>query len=91
MGNPIPILDEKFDWDADVFNFKFEIGLSPDLKLISILKPPIYHKINVENKIIEERITYLQQQYGELKDEKKIDTSELMFEFSSKKKISIKK
>ena len=33
LGNPIPILDEEFDWDADVFNFKFEIGLSPDLKI----------------------------------------------------------
>ena len=93
LGNPIPILDEKFDWDADVFNFKFEIGLSPDLKInFNFKKPAIYHKINVENKIIEERITYLQQQYGELKDEKKIsDTSELMFEFSSKEENINKK
>ena len=93
LGNPIPILDEKFDWGADVFNFKFEIGLSPDLKInFNFKKPAIYHKINVENKIIEERITYLQQQYGELKDEKKIsDTSELMFEFSSKEENINKK
>ena len=93
LGNPIPILEEKFDWDADVFNFKFEIGLSPDLKInFNFKKPAIYHKINVENKIIEERITYLQQQYGELKDEKKIsDTSELMFEFSSKEENINKK
>ena len=93
LGNPIPILDEKFDWDADVFNFKFEIGLSPDLKInFNFKKPAIYHKINVENKIIEERIIYLQQQYGELKDEKKIsDTSELMFEFSSKEENINKK
>lgn len=93
LGNPIPILEEKFDWDADVFNFKFEIGLSPDLKInFNFKKPAIYHKINVENKIIEERITYLQQQYGELKDEKKIsETSELMFEFSSKEENINKK
>ena len=93
LGNPIPILDEKFDWDADVFNFKFEIGLSPDLKInLNFKKPAIYLKINVENKNIEERITYLQQQYGELKDEKKIsDTSELMFEFSSKEENINKK
>ena len=93
LGNPIPILDEKFDWGADVFNFKFEVGLRPDLKInFNFKKPAIYHKINVENKIIEERITYLQQQYGELKDEKKIsDTSELMFEFSSKEENINKK
>ncbi len=86
LGNPVPILDEKFNWDTDVFNFKFEIGLSPNLKLnLNFKKPPIYHKISIENKTIEERINYLQQQYGELKDEKKIsDYSELMFEFSSK-------
>ena len=93
LGNPIPTKDEKFDWDSDVFNFKFEIGLSPDLKInFNFKKPAIYLKINVENKIIEERITYLQQQYGELKDEKKIsDTSELMFEFSSKEENINKK
>ena len=86
LGNPVPILDEKFDWNIDVFNFKFEIGLSPKIKVdLNFKKSPIYHKINIENKIIEERINYLQQQYGELKDEKKIsDASELMFEFSSK-------
>ena len=93
LGNPIPILEEKFDWNADVFNFEFEIGLSPDIKInFNFKNPAIYHKINVENKIIEERITYLQQQYGELKDEKKIsDTSELMFEFSSKEENINKK
>ena len=93
LGNPIPILDEKFDWNTDVFNFKFEIGLSPKLKIdLDFKKSVIYHKINVENKIIEERIDYLQQQYGELKDESKIsDTSELMFEFSSKEENIDKK
>ena len=86
LGNPVPILDEKFDWNIDVFNFKFEIGLSPKIKVdLNFKKSPIYHKINIEKKIINERIGYLQQQYGELKDEKKIsDASELMFEFSSK-------
>ena len=70
----------------DVFKFKFEIGLSPNIKVnLNFKNSVIYHKINIENKIIEERIVYLQQQYGELKDEKKIsDISELMFEFSSK-------
>ena len=93
LGNPIPMLDEKFDWNTDVFSFKFEIGLSPNLKIdLNFKKSVIYHKINVENKIIEERIDYLQQQYGELKDENKIsDTSELMFEFSSKEENIDKK
>ena len=97
MGNPIPILDEKLDWNSDIFNFKFEIGLSPDVKVnFNFKKPAIYHKINTENKIIEERINYLQEQHGELKDEKKIsDVSELTFEFTSSeeninKKLTLK-
>ena len=74
-------------WSGDLnLIFKFEIGLSPKIKVdLNFKKSPIYHKINIENKIIEERIDYLQQQYGELKGEKNIsDASELMFEFSSK-------
>ena len=85
LGNPVPILDEKFDWNADVFKFKFEIGLSPNLKVnLNFKKSVIYHKINTENKIVQERINYLLEQHGELKDEKKIsDISELTFEFTS--------
>ena len=93
LGNPVPILDERFDWNKDAFNFKFEIGLSPKLKLnLNFKKQPTYHKISIENKVVEERINYLQQQYGQLKDEKKIsDYSELMFEFSSKQENIDKK
>ena len=93
LGNPVPILDEKFDWNADVFKFKFEIGLSPNLKVnLNFKKSVIYHKINTENKIVQERINYLQEQHGELKDEKKIsDISELTFEFTSDKEDINKK
>ncbi|MDC3050897.1 trigger factor [Bacteroidota bacterium] len=93
LGNPIPILDEKLDWNADVLIFKFEVGLSPNLEVdLNFKNSLIYHKINVENKVIEERIDYLQQQYGELKDEKKIsDTSELIFKFTSKEENIDKK
>ena len=97
LGNPIPILDEKLDWNSDIFNFKFEIGLSPDVKVsFNFKKPAIYHKINIENKVIDERIHYMQEQHGKLKDEKKISNiSELTFEFTSKeeninKKLTIK-
>ncbi len=85
LGNPLPVTDEKFDWNTDDFNFKFDIGLSPKIKVdLNFKKSMIYHKINIENKIIEERIHYLQEQYGEFKDEKKVsDISELTFKFSS--------
>ena len=97
LGNPIPISNEKLDWNSDIFNFKFEIGLSPDVKVsFNFKKPAIYHKINIENKVIEERIHYMQEQHGKLRDEKKISNiSELTFEFTSKeeninKKLTIK-
>ena len=85
LGNPLPVTDEKFDWNTDDFNFKFDIGLSPKIKVdLNFKKSMIYHKINIENKIIEERIHYLQEQYGLFKDEKKVsDISELTFKFSS--------
>ena len=85
LGNPLPVTDEKFDWNTDDFNFKFDIGLSPKIKVdLNFKKSMTYHKINIENKIIEERIHYLQEQYGLFKDEKKVsDISELTFKFSS--------
>tara|TARA_B100000575_G_scaffold68270_1_gene52791 strand:- start:2636 stop:3964 length:1329 start_codon:yes stop_codon:yes gene_type:complete len=93
LGNPIPILDRKIDWNEEVFNFKFEVGLRPELKVnLNFEKSVIYYKINIEDQIVEERINFFQQQHGELKDEKKIsDNSELMFEFSSKEENIDKK
>src|SRR5690625_5540118 len=30
LGNPLPIADESFDWDADQLKFEFELGLAPE-------------------------------------------------------------
>ena len=29
LGNPIPRMQEDFNWEAEVFSFEFELGLAP--------------------------------------------------------------
>ena len=56
LGNPVPILDEKFDWNKDVFNFfKREEIKSGELELIFLDAP--YKEENIE--IILENIVKL--------------------------------
>src|SRR5690606_10058673 len=33
LGNPLPVIKDDFNWDADTLTFDFELGLSPDFEI----------------------------------------------------------
>jgi trigger factor len=33
LGNPLPIVKENFDWDAEIFSLEFELGLAPQFEV----------------------------------------------------------
>ena len=33
LGNPIPVVTESIDWDAEQFSFDFELGLAPEFSV----------------------------------------------------------
>jgi trigger factor len=33
LGNPLPIVKENFNWDAEIFSFEFELGLAPQFEV----------------------------------------------------------
>lgn len=67
LGSPLPTPQDDIDWDAETISFNFEIGLSPefDIKLKGRKAIPHYI-IQADDKLIQDQITNIQKQYGQL-------------------------
>jgi trigger factor len=70
LGNPIPSQDDNFKGDfnkPDVFEFKYEIGLAPEIKVpLSGKNKFDYVKVKVDDTLIDQQISDLRRRYGKL-------------------------
>lgn len=67
LGNPLPKQQDSFDWDAENFDFEFELGLAPNFEVPLKTKKAITHyKIVADKKMIDEQVERIQRQYGKL-------------------------
>ena len=67
LGNPLPVTNENFDWDADVLKFDFELGLTPEFTVDLEGKNDITkYTIVADEAMLDEQIEYIQKQYGKL-------------------------
>ncbi|RLD81839.1 MAG: trigger factor, partial [Bacteroidetes bacterium] len=68
LGNPLPKVQDDFSWDKDKFTFEFELGLAPEFEVnLSPKKAINAYKIIADDKIIEDQIKSIQEQYGKMK------------------------
>ncbi|MEM0934158.1 MAG: trigger factor, partial [Bacteroidota bacterium] len=67
LGNPLPKQQDNFDWDEEVLDFEFELGLAPDFEVkLKSKKAVTQYKIVADKKMIEEQVERIQKQYGKL-------------------------
>ena len=67
LGNPIPRIQDDFNWDADKFSFEFELGLAPefDVDLKGKNKVKEYTIVATEE-LIDEEVKNIQTRYGKM-------------------------
>tara|TARA_R110002049_G_scaffold616_2_gene3524 strand:- start:9736 stop:11058 length:1323 start_codon:yes stop_codon:yes gene_type:complete len=67
LGNPLPRVNEDFNWDAETLSFEFELGLAPefDVDLKSKKKINAY-KIVATEELLEEEVKNIQNRYGKM-------------------------
>ncbi|PRX57779.1 trigger factor [Flagellimonas meridianipacifica] len=77
LGNPLPKQQDNFNWDNEVLDFEFELGLAPnfDVKLKS-KKAITQYKIVADKKMIDEQVERIQKQYGKLVSKTEIGTKD---------------
>jgi len=67
LGNPLPKENKDFSWDADDFEFEFELGLAPQFEVKLQGKGPITkYKITATEEMIDNQVVSIQKQYGKL-------------------------
>ncbi len=65
LGNPLPVMTEDFDWDAEDFSFDFELGFAPefDIKLEDV-NDVTHYKIVADEALLDEQVDRIRKQYG---------------------------
>ncbi|UAM98269.1 trigger factor [Polaribacter litorisediminis] len=67
LGNPIPRIQEDFDWNSDVFSFEFELGLMPEFEINLSEKNKIKrYNIVATDSLIDEEVKNIQIRYGKV-------------------------
>lgn len=68
LGQPLPIEDDSIDWDNQKdFDFKFELGLAPEVKIDLSDKDKFeLYQVKVTDKMVDEELKELAKRYGKM-------------------------
>jgi trigger factor len=67
LGNPLPKMQDDFNWDAGDYAFEFELGLAPVFEVdLNSKKKITQYKIVADKKIIDEEVDKIRKQFGKL-------------------------
>jgi len=67
LGNPLPIVKENFNWDAETFSFEFELGLAPEFEVnLKSKKKVNQYNIVATEKLIDKEVQNIQTRYGKI-------------------------
>lgn len=67
LGNPLPRIQEDFNWDTDTFSFEFELGLAPEFEVNLNPKNKItQYNVVATDDLIDEEVKNIQTRYGKM-------------------------
>ncbi len=66
LGNPLPKNEEAINWEEPNFSFEFELGMAPTFEVDLKKNPVTHYKIVADDKMIENQVKAIQNQYGKL-------------------------
>lgn len=65
LGNPLPIVKEQLDLNAQDYTFQYEIGIAPEFNIvIENAKNIVKYNVIAEEKLINDQVIRIQKQYG---------------------------
>lgn len=81
LGNPMPKVDgENGNWDDPAeFTFKYEIGLAPEVNVKWTKGKYKYHKIKVDDKMLDTHIDDLRKRYGQVGTPEVSEGNDMLF------------
>ena len=87
LGNPLPRMQEEFDWDSETFSFEFELGLAPEFNVDLKANEITHYDIVADDKMIDGQIENIRKQYGKLVSQDEVtEESEVTGVFTNEEK-----
>ena len=73
LGNPLPKMQEDFNWEGEEFSFEFELGLAPEFEVnLSPKKAITSYTIKADDAMIDNQVKNIQEQYGKLVSQEEV-------------------
>lgn len=66
LGNPLPKVQDDFNWDAEAFSFEFELGLAPEFDVDLKSEKVQQYNIVATDELIDQEVANIQSRYGKL-------------------------
>ncbi|CAA0155512.1 trigger factor [Tenacibaculum maritimum] len=67
LGNPLPRIQEDFNWDAGEFSFEFELGLAPEFDVnLKSKKKVTQYNIVANEELLDKEVENIQSRYGKM-------------------------
>lgn len=67
LGNPLPVVTDSFNWDAEDFKFDFELGLAPTFSVdLEAKSNVVQYKIIADDTMLNAQVARIQKQYGKI-------------------------
>lgn len=67
LGNPLPKMQEDFDWDTQDYSFEFELGIAPQFDVDLTAKKKItQYNIVADDELLDKEVENLQKRFGKL-------------------------
>ena len=67
LGNPLPLVPDSFDWEAETLSFEFELGLVPEITVdLKSKKKVTEYKIIATEELLDEEMRNIQMRYGKV-------------------------
>ncbi|WP_046755205.1 trigger factor [Kordia jejudonensis] len=87
LGNPLPRMQEEFNWDAENFSFEFELGLAPEFNVDLKKNAVTQYDIVADEKMIDGQVENIRKQYGKLISQDEVtEESEVTGVFTNEEK-----
>lgn len=75
LGNPLPVLSEDLNWDAETLTFSFELGLAPQFEIDLKSVAQTHYQVEITEEMIDEQVLRLRKSAGNATEVDTVDAS----------------
>jgi len=67
LGNPLPKMQDDFNWDVDDYSFEFELGLAPEFEVnLEAKKKITKYNIVADKELLDKEVENIQKRFGKI-------------------------